>query len=295
MTCRPLDPFGIEIADLDLASPPSDETAKVLYDSWLKHQIIVFRNPITDGRRQVNLAKTFGPLQRHPFAQLHLPEEPDLIFLGSENDTLPVHIVDEEPRRGYLYWHSDLSYVPEINKGSLLRVETMPRSGGQTSFADAAGAYEDLPADLKRRISGLWAVHSARTTPRRPWGKPGMDIRIARPDEYPAVPQTPRPPLVKQPLVVTHGETGRQSLLLSPLSFERIEGMPTEEGDRLFDELAAHALSERYVYRHEWQMGDMVLWDNRSTMHYAEGYPPDQERKVIRATLLEGQVTGQLL
>jgi len=286
MEVRQLDAFGAEVLGIDARG----------ISVWLDHGLLVIRGVEQDPDAQLGLARCFGPLQEHPVASVQVAGEPRLIFLGNEGDAdyLPIHRVDGELRRGFLYWHSDLTYVPDINKGAMLGMRDIPAMGGDTEFADTAGAYDDLTEEMKARIDGLEAVHTARVTPERAWGFPGMSISLASRQQFAADDVPPSFPPVLHPLVITHGETGRKSLLLSPLSFVKIPGLPVEEGEALYEELVEHALQPRYRYRHRWAGGDMVLWDNRRTMHCAMGYPPGETRMAIRATLAERQTTGRL-
>lgn len=295
MKVRQLDAFGAEISGIDPRDISKGERDE-LYRLWLDHGLLVFRSVAHDPEAQLRLARAFGPLQEHPVAGIHVDGEPELIFLGNdgEEDYLPIHRVDGELRRGFIYWHSDLTYVPDINKGAMLGMRDIPANGGDTEFADMGRAYNDLPEEVRSLIDGLEAVHSGRTTPERAWGIPDMRIDLASAPQTPLSDVPPPLPPVIHPLVITHGETGRKSLLLSPLSFVKILGLPEDEGEALFEELVEKALQPKYRYRHRWTPGDMVLWDNRRTMHCAMGYPPQETRMAIRATLAETQATGRI-
>jgi len=296
IAARQLEAFGAEITGVDPLAISEAERGE-LYRLWLEHGLLVIRGVEPEPRAQLALARCFGPLQQHPVAGIRVDGEPELIFLGNDGDDdyLPIHRVDGELRRGFLYWHSDLTYVPDINKGAMLGMRDIPASGGDTEFADAAKAWDDLPDATKARIETLEAVHVGRTTPARAWGMAGMDVELASAPRSSVNNDVPSLPPVIHPLVITHDETGRKSLLLSPLSFVRILGLPDAEGEALYAELADHALQPQYRYLHRWQPGDMVLWDNRRTMHCAMGYPPGETRMAIRATLAERQTTGRVL
>jgi len=130
--------------------------------------------------------------------------------------------------------------------------------------------------------------------PRRTWGMPGHELRHARPDEGPVsevvVPDFPH---VVHPMVVTHPENGRKALLLSPLGYLTILGLPEDEADDLFEEVMAHTIKPEFCFDHSWAENDLVLWDNRRTLHYAAGFPVDDDRMIQRATLAGPQPTGR--
>ena len=161
-TTVPLNNFGLEIRDLDISKDIPEAVQKELYALWLKHGLLVFRGLGVDSERHIRLAKVFGPLQQHPVPAQRLKENPDLMLLATDMDGTPKQYVNEELRNGFIYWHSDMSYVPEINKGSLLRALVVPPRGGDTSWCDTARAYDDLPADMKALVERLSTIQTIR-------------------------------------------------------------------------------------------------------------------------------------
>ena len=289
----PLENFGAEIEGLDLSVPISDDIGAELNRLWLKHGILLFRGMGTDSRSHTRLAKVFGPLQQHPVAAVRLKEDPDLMLLATENDEIPVQVVNGEVRRSFIYWHSDMAYVPEINKGALLRMVETPERGGDTGWTDTAAAFRDLPRDMQERLESMHMIQAWRAAVDRPWGWPDLDLHLSADHPVPARPAEELPP-VRQPMVVTHPESGIKSMLLSPLCYSRIEGMDQEQSDLLFEDLCRHALQEKYRYVHKWLPGDMVLWDNYRTMHCAFGYPFGMKRHAQRCTLADSHPTGEV-
>lgn len=290
-TTHALEHFGLEIRGLDISGPIPDDVQKSLYALWLKHGVLVFKHIGVDAERHVRLAKVFGPLQAHPVPRLRLEGSPEIMLLATEKDTVPAQYVDEELRRGFIYWHSDMSYVPDINKGSLLRCLVIPERGGDTLWCDTALAYDDLSADMKATVDKMSTIQTVRGASPRAWGWPELSLRVALEFQQEAIPPFP---LVVQPLVITHQESGIKSLMPSPLGYVRIDGMGQKESDEFFEQLCRHALNPKYRYHHKWDVGDMVLWDNRRTMHCALGYPVGLRREMQRATLAEVQNTGRL-
>ena len=176
----------------------------------------------------------------------------------------------------------------------MLRMITKSKRAGNTLWADTSKAYDALPRDIAERIASLETLQCYTDMPRRTWGMPGSSLRYATPDEGPqsevVVPDFPH---VAHPMVVTHPENGRKALLLSPLGYLTILGLPEDEADDLFETVVAHTLRDEFCYDHWWAENDLVLWDNRRTLHNATGFPVDDDRMINRATLAGPQPTGR--
>jgi taurine dioxygenase len=244
----------------------------------------------------MRLSRVFGELEEHPIKSLHVENEKNLISLGGEGARKgsPVK-VDGELRAGFIFFHQDTTFTPNICKGSMLRMLQVPQQGGDTIWTDTAKAYDGLPQSLRERLEGLSSVQCFRPGHTDPlWGWPGHTIETVSADVGPPSSiALPHFPLVAHPFIITHPESGRKSLLISPLNYIRIDGMDQAESDVLYEEIATHVLRPEYAYHHKWSANDMVLWDNRRTMHCALGYPYEQTRLVHRTTLLGGMQTGR--
>ncbi|MGQ4619714.1 TauD/TfdA family dioxygenase [Nocardia sp. R7R-8] len=177
-------------------------------------------------------------------------------------------------------WHTDLSFRPAMSAVSLLYSVIAPESGGETRFADTTTAYEDLPADLRICVDGLEAVHSmVHLFERQAAGNPAK-VPLTET-------QRAQVPDVVHPLVRKHPQTGRRSLLLGEMIIRNIVGLDDAESAGLLDQLHDHATAEGYVYSHRWAAGDLVIWDNRATMHTAS--PCDRtrhQRLLYRTTVM---------
>jgi taurine dioxygenase len=172
--------------------------------------------------------------------------------------------------------------MPTPSLGSMLHAQELPREGGDTLFANQHRAWDTLPAALKSAVDGRRAEHwylckYAELQQRNPW----------RPNLTQAQIDAVKP--VAQPIVRTHPETGRKALFVSEHFTTRVLDMPEDESRALLDELFAHGTRPEFVYRHAWQAGDMVFWDNRSLMHLAAG-TPDHLRRRLNRTTIEGDV-----
>ena len=283
---------GAEIVGLDLDRPIGKATQRALYDAWLQAGILLFRGIGTSSQRQLTLSRCFGELDVHPIEAIRLAGEPEIICLSSRGDNDPIlHSFDGEVVAGMIPWHTDLIYTPTPCRGGLLRMVESPTRGGETGWIDTAAAYAALPADLQQRIQGLEA--------RFDFIADICDMRFGRPEKLGHISMGstvyPEFPDVTHPLVWTHPESGLHSLCLSPINLLDVLGVVRAEGDALLEELVAHTTDGRFSYVHDWEEGDMVLWDNWRTLHTALGTPPDCEREVHRTTLRGAHATGRLL
>lgn len=290
---KPLDAdVGAEIIGLDLDETLDEATRQALYDTWLEFGILLFRGIGTSSERHLALSRCFGELEVHPVESIRLEGHPEIISLKSTGDTEPVvHIFDGEPVAGRIPWHTDLIYTPTPCRGALLRMVHKPAQGGETGWIDTAAAYDALPEDLKKKIEGLEARYD--------FVADICDMRFGKPHklEHGSMGNVEFPPFpdVAHPLVWNHPESGRKALMTSPVQLIDMVGMERAEGDPILKELVDHATDGRFTYVHEWEVGDMVLWDNWRTMHTALGTPLECEREVQRTTIKGDYQTGRLL
>jgi taurine dioxygenase len=176
------------------------------------------------------------------------------------------------------HWHTDDSFMREPCSLTMLYGVEVPSTGGDTQFTNMYLAYADLPADLKRVIDGLKVVHKYNSSRK--------GTRVAK---LSAAAMAAMPDAV-HPLVRTHPETGRRALYLNPNRMQRVVGLERKQSDALLDELTAHATGQKYRYRHRWRRGDVVIWDNRCTMHKANADYPDGERRLMHRIVVAGSV-----
>lgn len=276
---RPLDAaLGAEVTGLDLSQPLADADFARIHRAHLDHHLVVFRNQRITPAQQIAFSRRFGPLQIHVLDQFQLAGHPEILIVSNViEDGKPIGLGDA----GH-FWHSDLSYKERPSLGSLLHARELPRTGGDTLFANMHAAWDTLPPDLQRQLDGLRAEHTylaryAELQRRSPW----------RPNLTPAQIAQVQP--VLQPVVRTHPETGRKALFVSEHFTTRIAGLPDDESRDLLAQLFAHSVQPRNVYRHQWRPHDLVFWDNRSLMHLAAG-TPDSERRVMYRTTIEGDL-----
>ena len=275
LNTRPLHPgFGIEVLDLDLSRPDSDAAVDELVAAVDKHSLILVRGQKLSNERHVEISRRFGDLLTHVLKQFLTTDLPEIYVLSnvSENGK-PIG----NHKEGW-NWHSDLSYVAEPSMGSLLYAVEVPPVGADTLFASMHLAYEHLAPEVQARIRNMTATHSYAGY----YGKAFAD-RAPLTDE-----QKARTPDVVHPVVRTHPTTGRLSLYVGQDIVKHINDLPADEAAQLLAELNAHAINEAFSYRHVWQQGDLIIWDNRSTMHCATPYEDTKYRRVMHRTTVAG-------
>ncbi|MGB0629364.1 MAG: TauD/TfdA dioxygenase family protein [Alphaproteobacteria bacterium] len=277
--------FAAECADVDLGAPLTDQARDEIVAAMDRYGVCIFRNvePVADDDH-LAFGRAFGPLMRQRMQQtvsgrgIRLSTD-ELIDVGNLDENGNIHAADDPRRKfhkGNLLWHSDVTFDPIRATYSLLAAHVVPPDGADTEFADMKAAYDDLPDATKQRIDGLTAEHSI-------W----YSRKLGGMDDVSDEAKATRPP-ARHPLVNVNPRTGRKSLYLASHASHIVE-LPEPDGRALLDELTGHATQRKYVYRHKWETGDVVMWDNLQTMH--RGVPFDDvshPRDMRRVTVLEG-------
>jgi taurine dioxygenase len=270
-------PLGYEIVGLDLSQEISDATFRALEQAYNEHSVLVFRDQKLTPEQQIRFSRRFGDLEVHVMEQYLLPGYPEIFRVSN--------IVENGRRIGGSgeFWHTDLSYVAQPSRGSLLYAIEVPhkdgRSLGDTQFASMVAAYDALPEALKRRIEGLKAVHRFGDVYAKVSQTRGATSALTSQ-------QKAKLPDVIHPVVHVHPFTGRKSLFVNEGFTVAIVGMPEDEGSALLKELFAHCIRPDLVYTHNWRVGDLVMWDNWATQHRGTGgYTAEQRRLMLRTTL----------
>lgn len=260
---------GADIEGLDLFEPLDDRTHQDLVDALHAHGVIRIRGRFAPDLSVVNLAKRFGT-SKYSVSDFVDKCYPELVIVSNiEINGKTIGLKDAARK-----WHSDLSYVANPNPISILYAHEVCRAGGGTQFASMYAAYDTLPEDLRGRLDGLNAVHSIEN-----YGFTGKD---GMPPE-----QRKKFPDVTHPVVVTHPVTKRKALYVSEGTTTRILGMPEEESRKVLDFLFAHSVRPEFTWTQQWKIGDLLIWDNRCTMHKQMPYDPSERRLMKRATVME--------
>lgn len=297
---KPLKNIGAEVVGLDLTTDVPRSVKSDVYAAWLEYGVLLFRGMGVNAEVQVALSKWFGDLldneDNYALKYLGVKGSKELIEVSRGGKPMsPSYYIDGKLTTGYLFWHQDLVYTPSICKGSLLRMVKMCENGGETGWVDTAKVYDALSEEMKARIGGMEVRHRLRTNlDDVPFGLP-KSLRKASMEEAPYdVPAITSLPDVVHPLVSIHPETGRKSLGISPLGLVEILGLPHEESDALLRELVEFTLQPQFMYVHKWKENDMIVWDNRRTIHSVLGYPYGQERVAHRTTLAGKLNSGRI-
>jgi taurine dioxygenase len=271
---RPLDgSFAREVPDLRLWEPLEDGTIGELRDLWSRHPVLVFRRQALSEREFARFSALFGPLERVVRTEWASPVVPEVGLISNLKDGQgrPIGGLGD----GELEWHSDQSYMMKPATGAVLHALELPPAGGTTSWVDLSAAYEGLPERLKRQIEGR---HGVFDYVKRLAGYQGVDRVISDEAKH-------KTPPVLHPLVHNHPATGKKALYLDSTTTVGIEGLDAADGSLLLDEIYACATQPEFVYRHHWQVGDIVAWDNGLTMHRREPFDPTARRLMKRTTI----------
>jgi taurine dioxygenase len=262
--------IGAEIVGVDLSTPLDDAQFEAILGAWHRSCVLLFRNQHLEAEDQLRFASRFGELSKvinnhsknsgHPSVMLVSNIRKDGQLIGGLLD-------------GEMYFHSDQCYVERPIKATTLYAIELPRQGGNTLFANTYLAYETLPADVQRQIAGRKAmnVYDYENNPTTR----GATIREGVPH-------------YAHPVVRTHPDTGRKALFVNRLMTDHILDMPREESDVLLNSLFDHQEQRRFVYEHVWRVGDLMLWDNRCSLHARTDFDP-AERRLLRRVAIKGE------
>jgi taurine dioxygenase len=276
--------LGAEIRGVDLKHL-DDETFASIHAAWLQNILVVFRGQTLAPQHLVNLVRLFGtPVTSSNLHQrnlgertanqlLNLPPEVTVVTNLKENGK-PIGILGD----GEIVWHSDFSFAERPTAARMLLAIEIPAAerGGNTYFLNGYAAFDSLAADMKQRISGK-TIKQGNIVDTAMKLRPGASLQ----DD---IRQTPGP---SHPIISTHPETGCSSLFLGRRHAAYVNGRSLEESEALLDELWAHATQDRFCYEHRWAVGDVVIWDNRCTVHRRGAFDSDS-RRVLYAAQVEG-------
>lgn len=272
LTLQPLGPFAYEVVGLQLWQELDQAVIDELDALWSQRGVLVFRRQALSERELINFSQRFGRLEhvvRRDWASAQQPAITRISNMRNEAGDLIGGLGSNE-----LAWHSDQSYMADPATGSVLYMVEMPGVGGHTYWANLQLAYEALSDEVKAQIDDLHGVFS--------YSKRQAGYKEAKPLTDDIKQQTPG---VIHPLVNRHPLSGQKSLYLDPSTTIGIDGMPEDEGQALLDSLNSHATQAPFVYRHEWQIGDLVMWDNGFLLHRRDPFDAAQNRLLKRTTI----------
>jgi taurine dioxygenase len=268
---RPLsDTFGNEAIGIDLSKPLDEETFAWIEEAFAENPVLVFREQNLGPGELAGFGRRFGKPKIHSLVDYRHGDYPEVSWLTN---------VDKDGQIDWFGvkratdWHTDSPYEEDLPRLAILHAKEVPSSKGGTMFADMRAAYGALDETMKQRLAGLTGLHGRHD------GPAGMRLYEGDPEqrldrEYPEK---------ARPAVCAHPVTGRPILFVNPLHTHGFVGMEKDEAWRLIEELAAHSTQDRFVYYHSWKVGDVLIWDERATMHRGAGdYRPDERRIMLR-------------
>jgi taurine dioxygenase len=274
--------FGADIVDFDIANMTKLD-ANFIHKAWLENLVLRFRGQDFGDKEQVDFTRHFGELEFSPRALLTgeemVPGYPEVGVISNLKDEngKPLGTLGN----GECFWHTDMSYIEKPPTASLLHALEIPPYGGNTEFLSMYTALETLPSHLLRLIEGRMVKHENVTLSDGSL-RVGMEDQIPKSDDV----RDWKGPL--HPIIRTHPETKRKCLFLGRRVHAYIEGLSVKESEEILDELWEHITQPKLVWTHEWEVGDLILWDNRCVMHRRDPFDAST-RRIMHRTQLRGE------
>jgi taurine dioxygenase len=266
------DALGAEVIGVDLTKPVTDDDLTAMKDAFAEHLVLVIRDQHLSPAQYIAAANLFGNPMRQYFSDMLMEDHPEISVIDSrEAPILP----NGEPRLvGSGAWHTDHTNTPKPPDATLLYAIQLPSTGGDTGFANMRKAYALLPEEERARLAPMKTVNTLVEVPDY------VNEEDAEAYSRPCI----------HPLIRTHPVTGEKAIWSGTVKVERIEGMEPEESRAFLNELLARVIQPDVIYRHKWKPGDLVIWDNRATMHMAFRDYDHMEGRITQRILLEGDV-----
>ena len=262
--------FGAEVEDISVVANPTAEDISATKALWAEHKLLLFRGQNVSEEDLVGFSREFGNLEIHVRTEYLSPQHPEILYVSNMKKDGKLMGILSDTEVG---WHYDQIYLPRPAVGSLLAAHTLPTDRGNTEFADMAAAYAALPDDIKHKLDGKKATQSYEAF-NRAYSVPTNDN------------QKRRSPDIDQPVVRIHPITGVKALYLCPGMTTRIVGLSEADSDEMLDYLFEWTVRPEFVYSHEWQDGDCLMWDNACTMHRRDPFDQNEARLMKRTTIL---------
>jgi len=268
--------LGAEIAGVDLTRPLAAADFATIRTAWLEHLVIRVRGQKLSDPQLKAFSQYFGELDPpgpNTYGKPFLPDHPELNVISNiKLGGVPIGGLGD----GEAIWHADMTYVDTPPMAAILHALEIPPSGGDTYWANMYLAYETLPAQLKKDVAGREAVHDAT------YNSAGM-LRKG----YRELTDPRQAPGARHPLVRVHRETGRKCLFLGRRRNSYLVGLELADSEALLDKLWTHATQPQFTFRQEWQVGDVIVWDNRCTLHRRDAFDPNARRLMHRTQIKE--------
>ena len=282
--------LAAEVTGVDLSKPLSNDVFQEILSAWHGNLLLIFPEQKITKEEHIEFSRRFGDLEVHPSGKHVLKDHPELLWLTNEQDSEGKYV---SLRDGGSIWHSDLSYMALPSRCSLLYAIDVPEDGGDTEWANMYRAYDTLPEYLKIKIADLKAVHQFDLADNPRFDPPsGMteEDKIGSIWEKKSAEAKARTPDVIHPVVRTHDVTKRKALFVNRRFTTHVFDMDASEGEELLLELFDHLERPENVYHHSWSVDQLLLWDNRCTVHLACGAVPDNQLRTMLRTTVRGDI-----
>lgn len=262
--------FGVEVQGIDLSKPLDAETSEWINNAINEHAIVVFRNQSLNAGRLAEFGRLFGSPRPHSLERYRHPEVPEVSFLTNlDEEGKP----DKFGAKRATAWHTDETYEKHLPRLAILHALEVTSARGGTIFADMRTAYDTLPAALRGKLDTLTARHGYTTGPdgeKLYGGELARKFAETHPEQH-------------RPAITVHPRTGRRILFVNPLHTHGFVGLEGDEALNLIETLSEHSTRPDNIYYHNWRVGDVLMWDETSTMHRGAGdYNPEERRVMLR-------------
>ena len=261
--------LGTEALGIDLSRPLDEPTFAWIANAFAENPVLVFRDQDLDATALAGFGRRFGTPRKHALMKYRHAEHPEVSWLTNVEDDGKI---DWYGVKRATDWHTDSTFEDNLPLLAILHAKQVPSDKGGTMFADMVAAYAALPEARREQLAGLTALHGRQTGPggeRLYPGDKGLTDKVYKEVSWPAV--------------TRHPVTGREILFVNPMHTHGFAGMTQDEAWQLIEELAEHATQDNFVYYHHWRVGDVLMWDERATMHRGAGdYRPEEPRVMLR-------------
>ena len=267
--------FGAEILNYKLSKDLNHKSFKEILKTFNEYGILLFRNQNLSIKNQVTFGRKFGKVLIHAVNQNHAKGHPEIYVLSNLDNTGKPS--GKHPDQGSLYWHTDGSWRKITGQATIMVADIIPSKGGETHFCCMENAYDSLNDSMKLKIDDLFAIHNLDFSRSRRHGHDPLSKK-----------QKNNAPPVIHPVVRTHPNTSRKSLFLGDHA-EYIEDMDYSKGRNFIERLNKLATKTKFIYKHKYKEGDVLVWDNRRLLHKGTKYDTANVKRVMRRTTIIGE------
>ena len=275
LSLRPLGPtIGAEVTGLDVSQALDDSIIRWLADSLAEHAVLVLRSQKLDAAQFGALGRRFGVPKPHLLEGYQHPDFPEVSLV---TNVTPDGKIDPFGVKRATTWHSDETYKQTTPRLAMLHGIEIPADGGGTMFAEMRAAFDTLPPATQERLRGMTGLHQFTAGPAD--ARSAYAMRVSEESLRNLIDW-------EHPAVIRHPGNGREILFVNPSHTHGFVGLAPAEGTALVEELSRHSVQPEFVYHHQWRVGDLVIWDEVSTMHKGAGDSPPDQRRVLMRTIV---------